>query len=152
MKPLELIDGEQIGEDFIINNIELIETINPKFCKFKYCKYRYDDSKEWIDVYGFKVGNWGLIPCGDVWQLYHIEQAKLMSFLTFTLANGLKGLKILVALFGDDFTMPPMGTEAYLKAYRQSYKFERYCTDELCTRSCLYFDGTFDDDDDEDED
>lgn len=148
MKPLTLIDGEKIGDDFIINNIEMIDVIDPEFCKFKYCKCRYDDSTERLDVYGFKVGNWGLIPCGDVWQLYHITEAKLMSFLTFTLANGLKGLKILTALFGNDYTPQPMGTEAYTKAYRQSYKFERYCMDELCTRSCLYFDD--DDDDSED--
>ncbi|HEY9866834.1 MAG TPA: hypothetical protein V6D21_21860 [Candidatus Obscuribacterales bacterium] len=139
------LDGEQIGEDFIINNIEMIDVIDPEFCKFKYLKFRLDNSTVWLDVYGFKVGNWGLIPDGNEWQLYHITEGKLISFLEFTLANGLKGLKILVALFGDDFTMPPMGTEAYAKAYRQAYKFERYCMDELCTRSCLYFD-----DDDED--
>ena len=89
------------------------------------------------------MGNWGLIPTGNEWQLYHITEGKLVTFLEFTLANGLKGLKIIIALFGDDFTPPPMETtEAYIKT-RLAYKFERYCKDELCIRSCLY------DDDDE---
>lgn len=137
------LESEQIGEDFIINNIELIDVGEPEFCKFQYLRFKFDNSTEWLDVYGFRMGNWGLIPTGDEWQLYHITEGKLVTFLEFTLANGLKGLKIIAALFGDDFTTPQLGT----KAYRQAYKFERYCKDELCTRECL----CFDDDDDSDD-
>jgi hypothetical protein len=144
------LDGEQIGEDFIINNIELIDVGKPEFCKFKYLRFKFDNSTEWLDVYGFKFGNWGLVPTGNEWQLYHITEGKLVSFLEFTLANGLKGLKIIVALLGENFTPPLMGTVSYAKAYGLAYKFERYCKNELCTRACLYFDGNFDDDDDDD--
>ena len=146
----DYFDGVEIGEDFIINNIELIDVGEPEFCKFKYLKYRFDNSTEWLDVYGFKFGNWGLVPDGNEWQLYHITEGKLVSFLEFTLKNGLKGLKILVALLGEDFTTPLMGTVPYAKAYRRAYKFERYCKDELCTRACLYFDDDDTDDDDSD--
>jgi hypothetical protein len=141
------LDGKQIGEDFIINNIKLIDVGEPEFCQFKYKRFKFDNTTVWLDVYGFRMGNWGLIPDGNEWQLYHITEGKLVSFLEFTLKNGIKGLKILVALLGEDYTPPLMGTESYAKAYRRAYKFERYCKNELCTRACLYFDDDDDDDD-----
>ncbi|MBE9144897.1 hypothetical protein [Planktothrix mougeotii] len=142
------LESEELAEDFIINNIELIDVGEPEFCKFERAiKFDGTTPIEWIEVYGFKLGNWGLVPSENDWQLYHIREGKFMTLLPFTLANGLKGLKILVALFGEEFTTPPMGTKPYAKAYRRAYKFEKYCAAELIDRSYL-----FDDDDDDSND
>lgn len=139
------LESEEIGEDFIINNIELIDTENPEFCKFERAvKFDGTTPIEWVNVYGFRIGNWGLVPNGNDWLLCHIPEGKFVTFLPFTLANGLKGLKIIAALLGSTFTKPPMGTQPYAKAYQLCYKFEKYCTAELIDRSYLFDEPTFD--------
>jgi len=136
------LESEEIGEEFIINNIELIDVGEPEFCKFT-------TPIEWVNLYGFRLGNWCLVPHDDDWFLCHTT-GKYMTLLPFNLANGLKGLKILVALFGDDFTTPQLGTKAYAKAYRLAYKFEKYCAAELVDPA-YFLPPDFDDSDDDDD-
>lgn len=145
------LDSEEIREDFIINNIELIDVENPEFCKFERAiKFDGTTPIEWVNVYGFRLGNWGLVPSENDWQLYHIPEGKFVTLLPFNLANGLKGLKILSALFGSEFTTPPMGTKPYAASYRQAYKFEKYCAAELVDRA-YFLPPDFDDSDDDDD-
>ena len=144
------LESEELAEDFIINNIELIDVENPDFCKFEHAvKFEGLVPIEWVNVYGFKLGNWRLVPSDDDWLLCHAT-GKYMTLLPFNLANGLKGLKIVAALFGSEFITPPMGTKAYAKAYRRAYKFEKYCAAELVDRA-YFLPPDFNDSDDDDD-
>ncbi|WP_254175292.1 hypothetical protein [Planktothrix pseudagardhii] len=50
------LESEEIAEDFIINNIELVDVGNPEFCKFERAiKFEGSVPIEWINVYGFRL-------------------------------------------------------------------------------------------------